>query len=159
MGPIIKLLKPIIIYYLTLNVDGKTIIVEATSPLEGFVTDGMKVKYLQESYINGADEEDWTNVDYYRLQKDLNNSITLKELNGLQYYNLAVQAYNNRNLSSALELQDKALSLYPSERLEEMMVVMLNTLEKDQVFDSVLKQEYLVKYQQLLSSIIVAHRY
>ena len=144
--------------YLTINVAGETILIEATSPLEGFVSDGDQVKKLQEIYTNNFDDGDWTDINYYKLQQVLNNPISLQELRGLQYYNLAVQAYNNQDLAAALDLQDKALGLYPCGRLEEMMAVMLKTLEKDLVLDSAFKEHYLTKYQKLRQWIIVAYR-
>jgi hypothetical protein len=142
--------------YLELTVNGKVILVESTNPLGGFVTDEILVENLKQDYLNNTESNGWGNKDFYRSQPVFNKSISLKELAGLQYFNLAVEAYNNRDLPNALALQDRALRLYPSIRLEEMMAVMLKTMESDPTFDLVLKQQYLSKYDHLRHTIVVA---
>lgn len=142
--------------YLELTVKGEIILVESTNPLGGFVTDEILVENLKEDYLNNSGSNGWENKDYYKSQPVINKCIGLRELAGLQYFNLAVEAYNNRDLPGALALQDRALSLYPSVRLEEMMAVMLKTMESDATFDLVLKQQYLSKYDHLRHTIIVA---
>jgi hypothetical protein len=142
--------------FLELHTGGEIILIESTSPLDGFVTDQMEINKLKEAYLNNFDTGEWTNKSYYKYQQSFNNRISLKQLAGLQLFNRAVEAYNNRDLQTALKLQEDALRLYASSRVKEMMAVMLNTLEHDSSLDPFLKQYYLSKYHYLRDSLIVA---
>ena len=142
--------------YIELLVGDEIILIEATNPLSGFIADEVEVRDLQKSYSVDSYNTEWEKKDYYRSRQVLNKGITLKELAGLQFFNLAAEAYNDRDIVEALALQDKALSFYPSTRLKELMAVMLKTMESDPSFNLVLKQQYLSKYDHLRHTIIVA---
>ncbi|GJM27384.1 MAG: hypothetical protein DHS20C17_00190 [Cyclobacteriaceae bacterium] len=122
--------------YLTLNADGKNVILESTSPLDGFITDPELAQetitsYQQEGYQQEGNQNSWSGQDYYKPTDQVNQIITLTELAGLQYFNQAVAAYNLKDLESAFDQMSKALSYYPSDRLKQMMVIMLNTISSN----------------------------
>lgn len=144
--------------YLTLNVDGSMVLIESTSPLGGFITDGELINQALQQYQQDSGGENWSYQDYYQPAQTVNNKITLRELAGLQYFNQAVADYNDKKLSSALKQLATALSYYPSDRLKEMMGVMLNTLSQETDIDPDLKQEYLSRYGHLRYSLITAHQ-
>ena len=140
--------------YLKLDFGNKLVLVEPTNPLEGFIADPEMIKATLKSYREDLAGQAWWNQEYYRPYHEVDNEIDLVKLAGLQYFNMAAEAYNQRNLRLALANLSTALELYPSTRLKEMMVLMLNTLEQDQTIDPFLKQDYMSRYGHLRSSII-----
>jgi len=142
--------------YLTIQDDEKLVVVESTNPIDGFIFNPELVREAIEKYRQGPSSSTWNNQDYYPSQ-EVNNQVTFKQLAGLQYYNQAVKYYNQQNLMPAIKDMAKALDFYPSSRLKEMMVVMLNTLEHEDV-DPLFKQEYLLKFGSLRNSIIIAYQ-
>jgi len=144
--------------YITLNINDKKVLIESTSPLDGFIVDEKMVTAALQHYQQDDESGIWANKEYYQPLHSVNNRINLTELAGLQYFNQAVAAYNQRHLELALKDLSKALEYYPSHRLKEMMVVMLNTLEGDEKIDPLIKQEYLSRYSDLRGSIITAYK-
>ncbi len=69
---------------IVLNIDGKDIMLEATDPYYGFVTE--EKDYLER-------------IEFYKNQSQENaflRKIDLKQLAGLYYYNQAVEEYNSK---------------------------------------------------------------
>ena len=100
------------IYLLIANGDDP-IIVESTNPVEGFISDPDKVSSAMETYTKDGSPVKGSN-NYYQIDQPVDNQITVKELLGLYYHNMAVEAYNRKDLSAALILQEKAFMQYPS---------------------------------------------
>ena len=142
--------------YLTLTVDNKLVLMESTDPLNGYMVDTEMIRAKIDSYNQDQGGEAWNNRDYYRPFHQVSNEIDLIKLAGLQYFNQAAAAYNEHDLKQALRHLSMALELYPCARLQEMMVVMLNTLEHDQQIDPMFKQEFMSKYGHLRHSVITA---
>jgi hypothetical protein len=142
--------------FLKLDFGNKMVLVEPTNPLGGFIADPEMIKTTLKSYREDLAGQEWRNQEYYRPYHEVDNEINLVNLAGLQYFNMAAKAYNQRNLRIALTHLSTALELYPSTRLKEMMVLMLNTMEQDPSTDPFLKQDYMSRYGHLRYSIITA---
>ena len=143
--------------YLTIQSGDDQILIESTSPLNGFITDPEMVSKTINSFL--ADENSqWVNKDYYKFNYIVKEKITLKELVGLQYYNLAIASYNQKDLKTALVELARGLKLYPSERLKETMTLMLETLAGDTSIDPLFKHQFLSYYRNLLLPEITASR-
>ncbi|MEO9475455.1 MAG: hypothetical protein ABJG41_07960 [Cyclobacteriaceae bacterium] len=99
--------------FLLAEADGKEILIEATDPLGGFVTDAEEIGRRIKSSLLNAQYKD----KYYRTY--LQNEINLVELAGLQYYNLAVDLFNKKKYKEAKKFIKKANVLYPSERIQQ----------------------------------------
>ncbi|RED98935.1 hypothetical protein [Marinoscillum furvescens] len=93
------------------------VLLEATDPLNGFVTQEKEIKkrlavYREEQALSG--------------ETPVANQIGLKEITGLQYFNLAARSFNEGDVLRANELIAKAAVLYPSERIKNMQQIFRN---------------------------------
>ena len=88
------------------------LVIESTDPLNGFDKPARDVEEILR--LNQQDNE------AFRFASHVDNYIGLKELAGLQYYNLAVKHYNTQNFSDAWSAVSKALMLYNSPRVWEI---------------------------------------
>lgn len=93
------------------------ILLEATDPINGFVTSQQEINerllaYTQKQELSG--------------EHPLANQIGLKEITGLQYFNLAARSFNEGDVLRANELIAKAAVLYPSERIKNMQQIFRN---------------------------------
>lgn len=98
---------------LLVEAGGAYVMMEATDPLDGFVTDANEQRrrittYTESSYVN----------DRY-AKTGINQQISLLQLTGLHYFNLAVNAFNQQNFDSAIRNLEKAEKIYPSPRVVE----------------------------------------
>lgn len=135
--------------YLTVQAGDQKVVIESTSPLDGFIADPELVEKAIQVYQRGESDESWGGPDYYKPSNAVNNIISLTELAGLQYYNQAVIAYNQRDLKTAYDKISEAFFLYPSERLKEMMVIMLNTISSDSGVDPLLARQAQARFGYL----------
>lgn len=135
--------------YLALQAGDQKVVIESTSPLDGFISDPESVAKTIQVYQSADVDEDWSGPDYYSPSNSVNNIISLTELAGLQYYNQAVIAFNQRNLKTAYDKMSVAFFLYPSERLKEMMVIVLDTISSDSGVDPLLEKQAQVRYGYL----------
>lgn len=109
--------------YLIVQLDGKDLLFEATDPVYGFITDPTEIGNRIRDYRNGRafgmsepllssnDGSGPLSITFYR-----DRSISLLELAGLQYYNLATNAFNKGNHDKAIKKIEIAMSLYPNDR-------------------------------------------
>jgi hypothetical protein len=84
------------------------ILLEATDPLNGFVVNPneieSRIKTYKTNLVYGASSK----MNYYQFNFELFNAVSLKELQGLLYYNKAVDAYNHKNLQESVQFLKKA---------------------------------------------------
>ena len=131
--------------YLTLSVDGQKVLIESTNPLGGFITEPQLIEQLQAHYAQEVREK----TAHYQFQETVNHIIDLRQLAGLHYYNLALAHYNHKELKPAMLLMEQALQHYPSNRIHEVMRLMLQTLTQETQIDPYFKQAYLSKYAHI----------
>lgn len=98
---------------LLVEADGSIVMMEATDPLDGFVADAAE----QERRIALYTKSDY--VDDRYAKTGINQEISLLQLTGLHYFNLAVNAFNQQNFDSAIRNLEKAEKIYPSPRVVE----------------------------------------
>jgi len=111
------------------EVNGQKFLIESTDPINGFLdTDRDIEDRLNEVVMKNAEP---SKSDRHRFTFEINRSISLKEMIGLQYYNLATQDYNEGNLLEALANLDKANRYYQSERIDEFLVLVIDRIAKD----------------------------
>ena len=103
---------------------GKTLILESTLPVGGMMTSTSGVRNYLASYLNEglpvardiSEGLAGTKVNF--TDNTIFRKVTLNELAGLQHYNEAIVHFNKQEYKSAIDLLSKALTLYPSERIE-----------------------------------------
>lgn len=109
------------VYLLTL-VDGKKVMIESTDPLYGFVNDATVIQSLVKAYQEEGISENIRNIPP-------NSSVDWIQLAGLQYFNEAVQQYNNENFAEALVYLNKATNYYRSDRIVSFKKYILQITE------------------------------
>ncbi len=113
---------------LLVRLHDKNILVESTDPIHGVTTGEEDIsRRLQEyrnttAFINSKRQ----GREIELIDSPNENSITIPELAGLQYFNLAVRNFNSGDVQRAYELNLKASILYPrSERIQNFHKVLM----------------------------------
>jgi hypothetical protein len=117
------------IFILAETADGQ-ILLEATDPLNGFVTSAEEIEARITIYKQNQIQEQQRNKSYYKFRFELYNEVSLDELRGLTYYNNAVNSFNQKNLETAVQNLVKANELYFSYRIEEFSQILLLSLQQ-----------------------------
>ncbi|HET9052814.1 MAG TPA: hypothetical protein VFM90_01485 [Cyclobacteriaceae bacterium] len=117
------------IFILAQTAEGK-ILLEATDPLNGFVTSAKEIDVRIAHYRQNQVQRPLQDKSYYKFRFELYNTVTLNELRGLLYYNNAVNAFNQKHLEIAVQNLVKASNLYFSYRMEEFSQILLLSLQQ-----------------------------
>lgn len=109
--------------------EGKSILIEATDPLGGFVTNEKEIASKLESYRKqGIQASATTNQVRYEFSFNLWEPVSLQELTGLLFFNQSIKAYNEQQLEASVYFLMKASCFRPSERVEEFSSLLLATV-------------------------------
>jgi len=135
--------------FLIAKTDAGDVLFEATDPVHGFVSNPEEVNrrisiYKKNSLQTAGSEKKMC----YRYTTSIYNAISLDEMVGLTYYNMAVNAYNKEELQDAIGYLSKATTLYSSSRTEEFLQILLLTI-KERDLDSDEKAACLKKVQSI----------
>ena len=106
--------------FLVLNIEGVPVLLEPTDPYDGFVTDRDEIALRYRKALKSVEESGNFQKTY------IQNEISLQQLAGLQYYNQAVDSFNNGHFKEATDLIMKAEMLYPSERIKGVQDIFLS---------------------------------
>lgn len=109
---------------------GGQILLEATDPLNGFVTSAKEVEARIKLYKQNELEVQQKNKSYYKFKFELYNTVSMDELRGLAHYNKAVDSFNQQNFEAAVQNLVKADALYASHRIEEFSQILLLALQQ-----------------------------
>lgn len=110
-----------------------TVLIESTDPLQGFVTKEREIERKISEYRQNSPVEVNNKKSYYAYQVSVYNPVSLQGVQGLLYYNLAVDFYNKQDLISSVNHLEKAFLLYESQRLEEFSKVITLTLLESKI--------------------------
>lgn len=135
--------------FLVAYTDTNRVLFEATDPMKGFVDDEAEINSRISTYKQNALEKlNSRNRTYYKFSFELYNDVSLEQMSGLLHYNLAIVAYNEHQLATAINHLDKAIGLYQSPRTEEFTrVVLLSVVESR--LDMAIKESYVKQIQSL----------
>lgn len=105
--------------YLLVNTQdtGKQLLLESTDNMSGFVDNAEDIAARIDTYKQALHDPA---SDFYKYSFKIDESISLNELAGLNYFNEAIVHYNQQNLADARELLSVAEELYPSKRMEAL---------------------------------------
>lgn len=133
--------------YLKVITEKGEILIESTDPIYGFVDSQKEI----EKRLNEISDENTTSDDKnnYQFAADVNDVITPTELIGLQYYNLAVAAYNKHNYETAISLLTKGLVYRANSRNIEFGLVIAQSIMRDESLEQDKKLLYVSKLQRL----------
>jgi hypothetical protein len=108
--------------YLVLYLNDKNIFIETTDPRNGYITDSTKINKILTSIVTDAKQTDES--DYYKFKSSVNHTVNIVQLAGIHFYNLAIKSFNMRKFKDALELINKALNYYHSDRILEVKALL-----------------------------------
>ena len=119
--------------YLLVHLDGKDLLFESTDPHYGYIDNpveiGQRIREYRTGEAFGIAESEWVNnaspSDEFTILYFRDNVISLMELAGLQYYNLATDAFNNGKQNEAVANIEKAIGLYPNDRFNGFREILL----------------------------------
>lgn len=107
---------------LVAHLHGKDYLFESTDPYHGFIADPSEIaQHLTLHKNNQPTGQSQIGIGQKNVtagENSLMNMINLQCLTGLQYYNMALEAYNNGDVPLSKSLIEKAALLYPSPRIK-----------------------------------------
>lgn len=116
-----------------------TILLETTDPLNGFISNPSQVEKRLSTYKQNELLKKDSDKTLYAYNFNLYNVVDLDQMLGLMYYNLAIDAYNQHEINSAIEYLDRAIVYYHSPRIDEFSMIILLTLQESKLEASVKK--------------------
>lgn len=135
--------------FLVVNSGAEKVLFEATDPQHGFVSNPYAVDERIHHYQQNLQAKDGENGKvYYQYRSAVYSHVTMEQLTGLLYYNLAVKAYNQQELIASVNLLKRAMDSYTSPRIEEFSSIILLTLEESNIQVSE-KQAYIRQIKSL----------
>lgn len=135
--------------FLLAHTDEGTVLLEATDPARGFVSDSAEVEKRILQYKQNVIQRQNDDKRYYEYTFDLYKTVTLDQIKGLMHYNLSVDAYNQQNFESSIQHLSKALDFYNSPRISEFSSILLLTLIDNSKLDIKVRDSYLRSIQAL----------
>ncbi|MCB0602628.1 MAG: hypothetical protein KDC28_15430 [Saprospiraceae bacterium] len=95
------------------KLDDKFILLESTDPSAGFVEDQQAIIHQVQQYI-------FDGLDAAMVSRPIHNTITLEQLEGLMFYNRALDYFQHHDREMAAFYLDYALARYDSPRIRAM---------------------------------------
>ncbi len=132
--------------YLIVDIDTEDkVLIETTDKVFGFEKNKHLINKRIQEYLKVYDEKRKPANIYVSIFK-INREISLIELIGLQYYNKATIAYNQKDYEKAIEALKKSMQLYDAERGAELMYLTLSQyLKNNNLLDE--KKDKLLRYR------------
>ncbi|MDF9798134.1 hypothetical protein OKW21_003397 [Catalinimonas alkaloidigena] len=96
------------------------VLLESTDARSGFVEEPERVQEMIRMYAEDVQSDQ---QDHYTYNFVIDEEIGLKQLAALNYYNEAVDHYNQQNLKLATQYLDYASYLYPAKRMETLRLL------------------------------------
>ncbi len=141
--------------FIHLTVDGNSYVYESTLPMNGFRRTTVEMeKLLKQPWVNHRRISELSVVgDWFDEKITLPGHysiINIEQLAGLQYFNESVKSYLQKDYVSAMENVLKAYDLYPSEKNEKLMQLIINKILKYDLIKEEVRNQYLEKYVRMV---------
>lgn len=112
------------IYMKVTTQEGEALI-ESTDPIYGFVTDPGEIKSRLKGFLSRDVRK---KNEEYSFASKIHDPVSRTGLVGLQYYNAAIQAYNNGEFEDSINLLQKALFFRRNARMDEFGLLLVQTI-------------------------------
>ncbi|NVJ47724.1 MAG: hypothetical protein HWE07_11375 [Cytophagia bacterium] len=137
--------------FIHLKIDDKSYVFESTLQFGGFMrTPSEMDKILEQPWINQRRISELSTVGQWFGDFEFFPSrytiINLEQLAGLQYFNESAKYYLDKDYANAMDSALDAYALYPSERNEKLMQLIINKILKYETIKEEMKNLYLEKY-------------
>ena len=118
-------------YHIFITADTRQgkVLLEATDPLEGFVDNASGIEKRIATYKQNALTPTYSNLTPYQFSFDLYNAVSMEGLQGLLYYNKAVDSFNHQQIENSIQYLEKAHELYSSPRIYEFSRILLTAVQ------------------------------
>lgn len=134
--------------------DNGRVLLEATDGQSGFVTGEENINARVREYRQGLPSGNQNDKAYYKYDANLFKQVSLDELTGLLYYNRAIVAYNEHDLSGAVDHLVRSAGLYHSARTQEFATILQITVSESNL-EYHQKEHHLKEIQQLRANGVV----
>ncbi len=115
--------------FLMVEANQRQILLESTDGMNGFVRDkGVIQERLKRYHENKLYMSSSAGKYYYQYDLDLYQEVMPQQLIGLLYFNQAVSAFNENNLSGSTQLLKKAIRIYNSPRIVEFASILVSKI-------------------------------
>lgn len=123
------------------------VLLETTDRWNGFVADAEKIEQRISSYqqnvATSISEGDKMN---YLFHFNLYHALEQRQLPGLLYFNQAVKAYNGRDWEKCADLIDRALAIYNSPRIAELIFILIQSVQQSDWSEET-KHAFILRYK------------
>lgn len=135
--------------YLLTETDDQLVMMESTDPINGFVIDEVVIAERMNE-INSRNE--MLAEQYLTFQESERQFSDFRKLAALQYFNAAVDEYNNARLISAVDQLEKARFYDDASRFEVFGKFLAREIAADESLDDQTRSGYLFKLTRFLNS-------
>jgi hypothetical protein len=137
--------------FLTVETAQGKVLLEATDPLDGFVSTPNSIEKRINTYKQNTITASNKKATYYHFSFDLFKTVSMEELRGLLYYNKAVDSFNKQKLEESTQFLLMAKELYYSPRIDEFSAVLLQAVKlsacSEDVKEELLKAVYAISHK------------
>ena len=122
--------------FLEVEADQKQILIESTDKTNGFVSTEQAIKdrlmtYRENKMVTAANSKKY----YYQYDLDLYQQVMPQQLTGLLYFNQAVTALNDNDLTDCVQKLKKAVRIYNSPRISEFAAILISKVADSELAD------------------------
>lgn len=136
--------------YLKVKLDDKIVLIESTLPEDGFLQNVSEIAKATEQYQYNSRKPNSiiaiAGINEGNAEGAYERSISLKQLSGLQYYNMAIYNIKGESLEIAFANARESIDLYPSKRTEQLMEIVINKILQSKNLTKDLKSGILNTY-------------
>jgi hypothetical protein len=136
--------------YLKARVNNQIVLIESTIPEGGFLEKAREINKLSEQYADNSRKLNSiiaiAGIDTDNGQDTYQKSISMTQLSGLQYYNMAIYDLKDGALEAAFANAAESVTLYPSKRTELLMEIVINKILQSRTLTKDLKSAILNTY-------------
>jgi hypothetical protein len=141
--------------YLTVKTQDGEVLIEATDKQFGLEKNkhliGKRIKEYKQQYERAKEN----NKNAYTSLLQIDRQIDLVQLVGLQYFNQAVNAYNQKNYEQVINILKQSMQLYDADRSAELMVLAIHQHLQSADLEEITKKK-LLQYQDFYAHKLAA---
>ncbi len=136
--------------YLKVKLDDQIVLIESTLPEDGFIENVSEIAKATEQYQDNSRKPNSiiaiAGINEGNAEGAYERSISLKQLSGLQYYNMAIYNIKGESLEKAFANARESLDLYSCKRTEQLMEIVINKILQSKNLTKDLKSGILNTY-------------
>ncbi|UII28178.1 hypothetical protein LVD15_07065 [Fulvivirga maritima] len=136
--------------YLQIETDQGVALMESTDPLYGYITNPKEIKERLKDFEKAGTRK--VDPAQHEFNYSINQATSISGLAGLQYFNLAVNAFNEQKFEKSLNQLEKANLFYNSERIIEFGALVGTQILESGQYSTSDKDIMIARIQRLINS-------